>query len=184
MEITQSIAENLVNMFHYCFTKEQSVIYDEEVEALALKVLRFFGIKKKEGNIFCWQGKELTYKGTDYLCTITPLNKILSIDIESLEDILNKNLKAPLLSPLFDCLGWTIGNTTGKYKMEFVGGALYDSWRDVDWDDDLELDDWKEGLDSQDLDWKLGGGWQDGFHLENLPIPFWENVEEKDRIIP
>jgi hypothetical protein len=68
--------------------------------------------------------------------------------------------------------------------MEFIGGFLYDSWKDSSWNDDFEDMDWKEGIDSSDLDWKAGGGWQDGYHLDTISSPYWKHVEEKDKVIP
>lgn len=171
MKLPKKIFECIASNFIYYFSEEG------DARNQAIKILKIYDIKV---NRDCLEHKEFTYEGPVKKPLFSmPYSNINRLDIESFEAILNNDLQtACLMSPLFDCIGWVISNSSGAWRVLFVGSATYDLWKQVYFNSEESMS-WKEGLDELDYNWKKGKGWVDGVDMEQPRTqPVWKSIED------
>lgn len=155
MTLSREEVLNLASVFKYSF--EGSTKDLRNLGMTLLKILDFSydpyeGLKYREEPIEGYEGLRVSFR-------VTPVS-LGSFDVDCIETALNKvGPTAVALSPLLDCIGWTLSKDENGYKVHFVGGRGYDVWREpgIPWDLDL---------DEETKDWRTGSDWVDGWDLK------------------
>lgn len=139
---------------------------NEEVKKHALLILKIYDIKLINNILY---HRDFSYEGlSGFHASTLPYSNISNLDIESFENILNSHPQtACLMSPLFDCIGWVISNSSGAWRMSFIGSSTYDLWKQIYINPEEDVK-WYEGLDEYDTNWRKGKGWVDGIDMEDL----------------
>ena len=172
----RTVVELLINNFRVYFSEDSYFPQIQENTQLARKILEIFNISQDEDGDYLFNGEIIEVPKLP-TAKIIPYPDIDYSDIIYIEEILNDCENWMVVSPLFDCIGWVVSNRPGKVKLEFIGSYLETSWLDPLEDED-PTDYWVD-IEEEDLDWKTGDCWPDGYNLETMEKPYWKNLDDE-----
>lgn len=171
--MTIEIFLNLSRTFFVYFSEEGLLESNSELCKEALSILKVLGINYKDKSLTFRDNEGITYiisyeelsreDRSSTTSRITPYNLSI-LDIESIDGILNLPNYSDfgfLLSPLLDSIGWIITKPGSNFHIEFKGSALYDSWKEFYFSQDLlnplngiwKRIDEEDGIELSDIKW-------------------------------
>ncbi len=150
MILSIPVVENIASVFKYNYEKK-----GKDMISAAMSVLKIMDFEYRGGKLLYDEKEIEEYDNLKVSFRITPVT-MTPFDEDCVRTVLNNmGEQSVVLSPIMDCIGWSIYKEASGYGLKFIGGSSYEVWREpgIPWDMDV---------DREQLNWKEGDDWADG----------------------